>query len=139
MLCEDHYDTLDTSHLGSSEGIWAGRVSSTSLRSLWASLRRSATCRWSFRRSTASIIASFRTLVMKASRGSSEKALEESERKSTHKVTQRTTRVSVDTRQLPMTHRLFQLRASSESPPAPSPPPTAWPPKEQSIGDEQNG
>lgn len=65
------------SDLGSSEGIWAGRVSSTSLRSLWASLRKSATCTWSFLRSTASIAASLRTAVMKASSGSSVDELEE--------------------------------------------------------------
>lgn len=67
------------SHLGCSEGSWAGLVSSTSLRSLWASLRRSATWTWSFLRSTASMAASLRTALMKASRGSSVVAPEEPE------------------------------------------------------------
>ena len=58
-------------HLGCREGSWAGLVSSTSFWSLCTSLRRSATCTWSFRRSTASMAASLRTALMKASKESS--------------------------------------------------------------------
>lgn len=115
-------------------------MSSTSLRSRWASLRRSATCRWSLRRSTASMAASLRTAVMKASRGSSEAELEEPDgggRGMTCTVTWRAARLSVDASPPPMTHLVFQLRASSGSRPAPSPPPTAWPPEQQPNNNEK--
>lgn len=81
MKTQDARDKVSVgpAHFGSSDGIWVGRVSSTSLRSRWASLRRSATCRWSFLRSTESTTASLRTAVMKASSGSSVDELEESE------------------------------------------------------------
>lgn len=117
-------------HLDSSDGIWAGRVSSTSLRSLWASLRRSATCRWSLRRSTASMATSLRTDVMKASSESSEAEVEEPEGDGARGHMTRPPEGVVDASRPLTTHLVFQLRASAGSRPPPSPPTTAWPPGE---------
>lgn len=72
--------TTASSDPGSKEGICAGLVSSTSLRSLWASFRKSAMCTWSFLRSTASIATSLFTAVMKASSESSVDDVKDSDR-----------------------------------------------------------
>lgn len=72
--------TAALSDPGSKEGICAGLVSSTSLRSLWASFRKSAMCTWSFLRSTASIATSLFTAVMKASSESSVDDVKDSDR-----------------------------------------------------------
>lgn len=62
--------------LGCNEGSWVGLAMSASLRSLWPSFFNSATCKCSFFLSTPSRAVSFRTALMKASRGSSVEELE---------------------------------------------------------------